>query len=108
MVRYVEGNALRPGLVKRAEEWPGSSVPARRYGDEKQKNILSPWPVAEPWRLSRLTPAQGRTRTDPRCRKQKPAVRVGGIGQGKGCAIRLGKYDEEPWTPEPDTVLLRI
>jgi putative transposase len=48
LVRYVEGNARRAGLVKRAEEWPWSSVYARLYGNEVQKALLSPWPVAEP------------------------------------------------------------
>jgi hypothetical protein len=33
-------------------------------------------------------------REDPRCHKKKPAVRVGGIGQGKGGASRVGKHDE--------------
>jgi putative transposase len=42
----VERNAKRAGLVKKAEEWPWSSVNARPYGKEKQ--LLSPWPVAQP------------------------------------------------------------
>jgi putative transposase len=48
LVRYVERNAKRAGLVKRAEEWPWSSAHARRYGNERQKKLLSPWPMAEP------------------------------------------------------------
>ena len=92
-VRATGSSTRRDSL--RASEWPWSSVHARLYGNEKQKNILSPWPVAEPWRLSRLTVAQGRIRKDPRCHKKKPAVRVGGIGQGKGGAIRVGKHDQE-------------
>jgi putative transposase len=47
-VRYVESNAPRAGLVKKAEDWPWSSVHARLYGNEKQKKILSPWPMTEP------------------------------------------------------------
>jgi putative transposase len=46
LVRYVERNAKRAGLVKRAEDWPWSSVYARLYGNEKQ--FLSTWPVAAP------------------------------------------------------------
>jgi len=46
LVRYVERNAQRAGLVKKAEDWPGSSVSARLYGTKKQ--LLSRWPVAEP------------------------------------------------------------
>ena len=48
LVRYVERNAQRAGLVKKAEDWPWSSVYARLYGNEKQKQLLSRWPVAEP------------------------------------------------------------
>ena len=48
LVRYVERNAKRAALVKRAEDWPWSSAYARLYGNEKEKKLLSPWPVAEP------------------------------------------------------------
>jgi putative transposase len=48
LVRYVERNAQRAGLVKQAEDWPWSSVYARLYGNEKQKQLLSRWPVAAP------------------------------------------------------------
>jgi putative transposase len=48
LVRYVERNAKRAGLVRKAEDWPWSSVYARLYGNEKQKQLLSRWPVAEP------------------------------------------------------------
>ena len=48
LVRYVERNAKRAGLVKKAEDWPWSSVHVRLCGNEKQKKMLSPWPVPEP------------------------------------------------------------
>ena len=48
LVRYVERNAKRAALVKKAEDWPWSSAYARQYGNEKQKKMLSPWPMAEP------------------------------------------------------------
>ena len=48
LVRYVERNAKRAGLVRRAEEWPWSSVHVRLYGNADQKRLLSAWPVAEP------------------------------------------------------------
>jgi putative transposase len=48
LVRYVERNAKRATLVKKAEDWPWSSAHARLGGNEKQKKLLSAWPVAEP------------------------------------------------------------
>jgi len=49
LVRYVERNAKRAGLVKKAEEWPWSSVHVRLYGKAEQKKMLSPWPTPEPF-----------------------------------------------------------
>ena len=61
LVRYVERNAKRAALVKKAEDWPWSSVYARLYGNEKQKKMLSPWPVAEPRNyLAVAQPSQGK------------------------------------------------
>jgi putative transposase len=48
LVRYVERNAQRANLVKRAEDWAWSSVHVRLYGSDEQKKLLSPWPVPEP------------------------------------------------------------
>lgn len=46
--RYVERNPLRAKLVQRAEDWRWSSLWMRMYGGDKQKTLLSPWPVDEP------------------------------------------------------------
>ena len=48
LVRYVERNAKRAGLVRKAEEWPYASVHVRLYGTAEQKKMLSPWPTPEP------------------------------------------------------------
>lgn len=45
VLRYVEANALRAGLVKRAEDWAWSSL-AERCGEER--GILSPPPLPLP------------------------------------------------------------
>jgi len=42
---YIERNALRAGLVKRAEDWKWSSLWKREYGTAKQKEFLNSWPV---------------------------------------------------------------
>jgi putative transposase len=50
VLRYVERNALRAGLVTRAEDWVWSSLSGRRAG--LPKIDLHPWPVPRPprWR----------------------------------------------------------
>ena len=60
LVRFVERNARRAGLVAGAEEWSWSSAHVRLHGTPKQKELLSPWPVAEPDPYRRwLNPSQG-------------------------------------------------
>src|SRR5438067_1417791 len=58
LLRYVERNALRAGLVKKAADWPWSSLSHRLLGAEP-KGRLSAWPVPMPrdW-LSHVNRAQ--------------------------------------------------
>jgi putative transposase len=46
--RYVERNALRAGLVERAEAWRWGSLWRTTYGDAQQQAMLSNWPMARP------------------------------------------------------------
>ena len=48
VLRYVERNALRAGLVRRAEDWPWSSLHARLYGPPEIRALLSDWPINRP------------------------------------------------------------
>ena len=48
LARYVERNARRANLVKKAENWKWSSVWRRENGAIKQKKLLSIWPVSAP------------------------------------------------------------
>jgi putative transposase len=48
VVRYVERNALRANLVERAEDWRWCSLWRRREHGPRLREILSPWPLAEP------------------------------------------------------------
>ncbi|HEX4124700.1 MAG TPA: hypothetical protein VHY37_08240 [Tepidisphaeraceae bacterium] len=50
VARYVERNALRAGLVIRAEQWRWSSLWRRSHpaADAKQAIPLSDWPVPRP------------------------------------------------------------
>ena len=43
--RYVERNALKANLVKRAEDWQWSSLNRWYSGSKKEKEILSQWPL---------------------------------------------------------------
>ena len=46
--RYVERNALRAGLVRRAEDWRWSSLWRTRFGDAEARTLLAPWPMSRP------------------------------------------------------------
>lgn len=48
LVRYVERNAKKANLVRKAENWRWSSVWRRESGTAKQNKLLSQWPVARP------------------------------------------------------------
>lgn len=46
--RYVERNALRAGLVGRAEEWRWSSLWRRYRGSRQAREWLTDWPIPRP------------------------------------------------------------
>ena len=48
VARYVERNAVRAKLVKRAEHWQWCSLWRRTQGDPTQVTFLSDWPVERP------------------------------------------------------------
>lgn len=48
LMRYVERNAKRASLARRAEDWQWSRIHGRLRGSEEQKKLLSAWPVEEP------------------------------------------------------------
>lgn len=48
LFRYVERNALRAKLVKKAEQWKWSSLHRREKGTAKEKKLLSRWPIDVP------------------------------------------------------------
>lgn len=48
LVRYVERNAQKANLVKRAENWKWSSVWRREKGTQNHKKLLSSWSVSMP------------------------------------------------------------
>ena len=48
VMRYVERNALRAGLVARAEDWQWSSLWRREFGSVESRRLLAKWPIARP------------------------------------------------------------
>jgi putative transposase len=48
VVRYVERNALRAGLVKRADAWRHGSLWRQYHGPADERRLLSTWPVPRP------------------------------------------------------------
>lgn len=48
VIRYVERNALRAKLVKKAENWKFCSLWRKLYGSALKKKLLSRWPISEP------------------------------------------------------------
>lgn len=44
--RYVERNALRANLVKRAEDWRWCSLYRWKFGTAEDKSLLAKWPLA--------------------------------------------------------------
>lgn len=101
VLRYVEANAFRAGLVDRAEDWPHSSLYLRRTAP--QSRLLHPWPVAEPadW-LDRVN--------EPMPEKQLEAMKVsiargrpfGSVDWQEKMARRLGLESSltDPWRPK--------
>src|SRR6266851_4460772 len=47
VLRYVERNPLRAGLVRRAQDWRWGSLWQRRQPDARPPLALYPWPVPE-------------------------------------------------------------
>ncbi|HWB10569.1 MAG TPA: transposase [Pirellulales bacterium] len=45
VARYVERNALRANLVRRAEDWAWGSLYRWRHGVSDDKPLLAPWPL---------------------------------------------------------------
>lgn len=58
--RYVEGNAVRAGLVVRASDWPWSSLAQRRRAKRSDPIALEPWPIPRPADWSRTVDVAAR------------------------------------------------
>jgi len=48
VIRYVERNALRAKIVRKAENWQFCSLWRRVFGNDAHKKLLSEWPLSMP------------------------------------------------------------
>jgi putative transposase len=91
VVRYVERNALRAGLVDRAEAWRWSSLWRRESGSAESRAMLAPWPIPRPrdWTARVNTP-----QTEAELEAIRAAVRrsspFGGSEWQRATAQKLG------------------
>ncbi|MCC6681687.1 MAG: transposase [Phycisphaeraceae bacterium] len=80
--RYVERNALKAGVVNRAEQWRWGSLWARRQGHEQLQGILSDWPIERPRHWMALV-------NQPMTQEEAERFQM--------CMARSRPYGEETW-----------
>lgn len=91
VVRYVERNALRADLVRRAENWRYSSLWRRLKGTSEDRKMLSDWPLARPrsW-LQFVNQAQSDAELAAIRRSVQRGQPYGGDAWVRSTAARLG------------------
>jgi putative transposase len=82
VVRYVERNALRAGLVERAEAWRWSSLWRRTAASPDERQLLSDWPVVCPKQWCKIV-------NQPQTEAEVSAIRR--------CVTRGQPYGNEHW-----------
>ncbi len=80
--RYVERNALRAGLVERAEDWRWGSLWRWMQRKEPEPKLLSPWPIPRP-------PRWVQRANEPLSQRELDTVRL--------CAQRGRPLGDEAW-----------
>lgn len=83
LFRYVERNALRAKLVKKAENWKWSSLYRRENGSASQKKLLSEWPIDIPKNYLHLV-------NEPHTKSEMESLRY--------CVNKGKPYGSEEWT----------
>ncbi len=82
VLRYVERNAQRTGLVDQAEAWRWGSLWRRSHGTTEQRGVLSPWPLPQPRHWTRLV-------NEPQHESEITAIRT--------CVARGQPYGNQAW-----------
>ncbi len=91
VLRYVERNPLRAGIVRRAQDWRWSSVHARLNGPDEIRQLLSDWPIEMP---ADWTAQVNRPQTPAEEEAIKLCARRGRpLGDDRWVAKVAGRYD---------------
>ncbi len=101
LMAYVEGNRLRAGLVRRAEDWPWSSL-VSAAGAGGVAIELTPWPVDRPHNWSQIVNRPIDVRTAQRLRTSIARGRP--FGDEKWVRRMVTRYGlhasvRDPWRP---------
>jgi putative transposase len=91
VVRYVERNALRAGLVVQAEAWRWASLWRRESGDARSRALLARWPMPRPrdW-VQRVNAAETEAELEAIRRSVRRNSPFGASDWQKKTAERLG------------------
>jgi putative transposase len=90
VLRYVQRNPLRAGLVRRAQDWRWGSCHVRQDRRHELYNLLSPWPVTRPRRWLDLVNQPQREGDEERVRQSIERNRpLGGDAWVRRMAQRL-------------------
>ncbi len=88
VARYVERNALRAGLVDRAEDWRWSSLWRRESGDKRSRGLLAAWPLPCPRAWLKLVNAP---QTEAELNAVRTAIRRGSPLGDEAWKFRVAK-----------------
>jgi putative transposase len=105
LMSYVEGNRLRAGLVRRAEDWPWSSLVASA-GADGVATALTAWPVDRPRNWVRVVNQPIEPRTADRLRTSIARGRpFGDETWVRRTVVRYGLQAtvHDPWRPRKRT-----
>ncbi len=101
VMRYVEGNPLRAGMVPRAEAWPWSSL-GGAAGSDQTKVQIADWPVEKPRRWAQRVNAMLDETTLGRLRQSIARGRPFGDDEWTARVARrhgLESTLRDPWRP---------
>lgn len=93
VLRYVERNALRAELVRRAEDWRWSSLWRYYAGQEADRRWLAAWPIHRPpdW-IARVNRAQTARELEPLRRCVQRGQPYGSATWQRRIVVRLGLH----------------